>query len=961
MIDKPLGHYQVLEKIGAGGMGEVYRGRDTRLNRDVAIKVLPESLAADPERLARFDREAEALAALNHPNIAIVHTVVDRAIIMELVGGEDLSERIARGPLPVSDALPIARQVAEALAAAHDAGIIHRDLKPANIKVTDAGLVKVLDFGLAKAIAPPGADASSLAGADVADSPTQSAGAFGPGHGPGTQLGAILGTAAYMSPEQIRGKGVDKRADVWAFGCVLFEMLTGKRAFAGDDIADTLALVLTKEPAWDLLPSATPPRITELLHRCLTRNPHLRLRDIGDARFEIDDAIARKPVLSHQSQPIPAPVADVEMRPAASKTPIAGPKTGPAYKLETEPAYQVPKPAAVSEEPTVEAPAAARSMGRPIFLVIAALLAGIAIGGAIVWRLPRAAAQTTSPTGVVQATVPVAPADEFNAGRAYAGIGGARTGLAWSPDGRMLAFIGRQGSGPSKVYVRDLSADAARPLDGTDGAEHLTFSPDGREIAFASNGAIRRTPVAGGPITKICDARWVNGMSWGATRFVYADEGPLMQVSLDGGKVEPLTQPSGPERHSTPQLLPGDTAVMFTQHEKRWTSGDERVMVQKLPGGTPVVLIPDGADARLLSTGQIAFLRQGTLFVADFDATALKIGSTRAITKDVAQVVMSGISQDLTLAGQFAVSATGTLAYVASPLVTRPDAEIVGLDRTGKISTLSNEPGTYQLGSSVSTDGRVALSMTTDRERRPYAFDLARGTLTPLVPPGKAEFVGRVWSSTNKVAFLAYEGASEQLVIVNADRPSEIERVPGGDEFWPSAWSADGTRLLGSKKRDIWIYSATATPKFQPVLETPAVESHASWSPDGRWLAYVSDTSGRPEVYVRPYPGPGRDTQVSTGGGSAASWSRDGKELFFVVNADPDVMMAVNMTRPDQPGKPVRLFAMTADVRMICNPVNCYAVGTGARQFVTTRNVPVAPRPVKQINLVVNWVELTRR
>ena len=946
MIDKPIGHYQIVARIGAGGMGEVYRARDTRLNRDVAIKVLPEALAAEPDRLARFDREAESLAALNHPNIAIVHTVVDRAIIMEFVEGEDLSARIARGPLPWDEALPIAGQVADALAAAHEAGIIHRDLKPANIKVTAAGVVKVLDFGLAKAVEAN----ASTATADSTD--------------PDTELAMVPGTAAYMSPEQARGKVVDKRADVWAFGCVLFEMLTGTRAFGGDDVADTLAFVLTKDPAWDQLPAGTPGRVRELLRRCLIKNPHLRIRDIAHARLEINDAIAGTPMpvpdvpaavpaLAHAPLHPPTPAPARALTPAPTPAPVPAPVLGTTLGLSSP---TVPESVLDVIEPVP-------TKSRPILLTASALIGGVLIGGAAVWQFARPSVAPVA-AAVVHAALPVSPADELNSGRAYAGIGGARTAIAWSPDGKTLAFIGRQGTGPARIHLRDLGAEPARPLDGTDGAESLVFSPDGREIAFAAGGAIRRMPVAGGPVTKIHDVRWVNGMSWSASRFVFGDASALMQVALDTGKAEPLTQPGAQERHASPFLLPGDRAIMFTQHVKRWTSGDERVMIQRLPGGKATLLQADAADARLLPNGQIAFVRQGTLFVADFDADALAIrGSPRAVTKDVAQVVMSGISQDLTLMGQFAVSAEGALAYVASPLVTRPDAELVAVTRTGKATPLGGQPDTYQAGGSLSSDGgRVAVSLTTNQERRPYAFDLARGTLTPLSPPGKGEFVGRAWSKSNAVAFLVFEAGTTQLVVISAVNPSEVVRVPDSDDFWPSAWSPDGTRLLGLRGGDIWVYSPGATPQLQALQTTPALETHPSWSPDGKWLAYASNATGRPEVYVRPYPGPGRDIPISTTGGTAVSWSRDGRELFFTATgADPEVMMVVNMANPAKPGKPTRLFTAGGDLRFSCNPVNCYAVGTGARQFVTTREVTQPARPVRQISLILNWLQTAPR
>jgi serine/threonine-protein kinase len=942
VIDKPIGHYQVLARIGAGAVGEVYRGRDTRLNRDVAIKVLREDLAASPASLERFDREAETLAALNHPNIAIVHTVVDRAVIMELVDGEDLSARLDRGPMTLDEALPIARQVAEALGAAHDAGIVHLDLKPANIKLTHSGVVKVLDFGLANAVR---------------------------GSGPPTD-GRPLGTAAYLAPEQARGKHIDKRADVWAFGCVLFEMLTGKQAFAGDDVEATLALVMTGDARWEELQASTPARVRELLRRCLTRNPHLRLRDIWSARLEIDDVIAGV------DAPLPA-----APPPAASASTKPAPVPAPAPAPTPEPAAVAPlhfdEPAVVpAKEPELVLGLPERQSSFPVVLTVVSVMAGVLIGGAIVWQFARpatyAATEPPAATGasVVQAALLLTPATELNSGRAYPGIGGARTALAWSPDGKTLAFVGRQGSGASKIYIRDVSGDTARALDGTDGAENPAFSPDGQEIAFASAGAIRRTPVAGGAVTKICDARVVNGITWGKTRFVFGSESVLMQVALDSGRVEPLTRATDESvRHASPVLLPGDEAVLFTEHEKRWTSGDERVMAQRFQGGAPALVVPDAADARLLPAGQLAFLRQGTLFVADFDATALKLtgAAPRAAVKDVAQVVMSGVGDDLTLAGQFAVSPTGVLAYVTIPLVSRPDSEMVSVDRSGRVTPLGGGPNTYQAGPSLSPDGsRVAVSITTNQERRPYAFDITRGTLTPLAPSGKAEFTARVWSpANNTVAFIAFEKGPSQFVLLNADNQS-AQHVPGPEDFWPSAWSADGKRLAGTaRNRAIWIYEPGATTpmrEFAPVSGADTRETHPSFSRDGKWLAYGSNVSGRPEVYVRPYPGPGTPIRVSANGGTAPAWSRDGRELYYVAteagkNGDR-VMMAVNMASPAKPGSPTRLFPFFNSVlRLACNPSNCYAVGSGNRLFITAREVAQPVRPVERLNLILNWLD----
>jgi tRNA A-37 threonylcarbamoyl transferase component Bud32 len=459
-----LGPYEILALLGAGGMGEVYRARDTKLHRDVAIKVLPEDVATDPDRLARFEREAQALAALNHPNIASVYAVEDRAIVMELVAGEDLSARIQRAPIPLAEALPLARQIADALAAAHEAGIIHRDLKPANIKVKDDGTAKVLDFGLAKALAPEDASATP----DAMNSPTISAHA--------TRRGVILGTAAYMAPEQARGKAVDKRADIWAFGVVLYEMLAGKRLFAADEVSDTLAHVLTKEPDWTALPTATPPRIRELLRHCLTKDVRQRLHDIADARLEIDDAIGR------------------------------------------------------ATEPQAAGPLSVRQLRRERLAWTAAvtvLAAALAIAGGLAYH--GRGAHPASPA-VARFFIGVAPAEELGTSSTNEGRP-AQTAMALSPDGRTLVFSAIRGE-QRQLFRRDLAQLEAVPMAGTEGADSPFFSPDGNWVGFRAGGALRKVAVNGGPATMICETAAIYGASWGPNdTIVYAgDRGGLWLV-----------------------------------------------------------------------------------------------------------------------------------------------------------------------------------------------------------------------------------------------------------------------------------------------------------------------------------------------------------------------------------------------------------------------------------------------
>jgi len=471
-----LGPFEIAALIGVGGMGEVYRATDTSLKRQVAIKVLPQSVSGVPDRLARFQREAEALASLNHQNIAQIYGLEksDGAIslVMELVDGPTLADRIAQGAVAVDEALLIAKQIAEALEAAHERGIIHRDLKPANIKLRPDGTVKVLDFGLAKAMEPA---ATSTVGslAQTITTPAM------------TQAGVILGTAAYMSPEQARGKPVDQRADIWAFGCVLFEMLAGRRAFGGDEVPDVLANVLARDPEWRALPAATPLAVRRLIARCLTKDPRERLHHIADVRLDLQEAHA----------------------PAA-----ADDATGTIAR---------------SPKPT--------SWVMPAAIVgIGALAIGLVVG-AMVWRHPPAAASA------LRLTLDVAPADEITTGSILDMLpAGGRPALAWSPNGQTLAFIGAH-LGAQQVYLRDLASGEAKPLDGTQGAQVFAYSPDGEWIAFWTGSELRKVRVSGGPSARICAAIQVTGLTWGSTRLVFTTRYQMLEVSPDGGTPRALT------------------------------------------------------------------------------------------------------------------------------------------------------------------------------------------------------------------------------------------------------------------------------------------------------------------------------------------------------------------------------------------------------------------------------------
>jgi len=450
----------------------------------------------------------------------------------------------------------------------------------------------------------------------------------------------------------------------------------------------------------------------------------------------------------------------------------------------------------------------------------------------------------------------------------------------------------------------------------------------------------------------------------------------LFEVSSEGGAARALGDATG--RVASPHLLPGDTAVLYTAYQKNWTSGDERVMALPLtPGGTPKVLVPEAADARYLPTGHLAFLRQGTLVVAPFDVKTLTLaGDEVPVLKNVAQTVATWNAMDLTLAGQWAVSAAGTLAYVANPTPSFPGSELVAVDRAGHVTPLGAPVNTYREHIEPSPDGsRVVMSIQTEKEVGLSVYDVARGALTPLLAaPDNSETIQPIWSKRGRIAAMVIKGGTTELVLFDAHSPSNLEVVANSAYFSPGSWSPDGQSLIGVLAGDIWVYSGTAQEQqLAPLTQTPANEAFPALSPDGRWLAYTSNASGREEVYVQPYPGPGKAIQVSSAGGRSPAWNPQGGELFYAElpqaggpdwrlkqAAGPDwQMMSVDMTVPGSPGKPKALFAyQPASLPLAsCSPINCYSVAPNGRQFYTQRMLPRAPAPVTHIRLVRNWLE----
>jgi eukaryotic-like serine/threonine-protein kinase len=876
-----LGSYEITGAIGAGGMGEVYQAHDTKLGRDVAIKVLPEAFAHDPERLSRFQREAKMLASLNHPNIATIHGLEHsngtQYLVMELVPGETLRERSAReGPLPVEEALGICRQIAEALEAAHEKSIIHRDLKPANVKVTPEGKVKVLDFGLAKAFAD---DPTS---SNLSESPTLSVAA--------TMRGVILGTAAYMSPEQARGKTVDKRTDIWAFGCVLYELLTGKQAFEGETVTEILASVLKGEPDWQILPPATPAQIRGLLRRCLQKDKTLRLQAAGDARIEIQEAL-----------------------------------TAPAAE---------PKVAAVTQPVARWWRAAVWALAAVGFLTL---------GGAAAWYLKPSSRPLAQSSAHVIVALP--SGDRLTP---------VNIPVTISSDGDQLTYVAIR-SGVPQLYRRALDDLDAKPIPGTDGALNPFFSPDGQWIGFFAQGMMKKVSINGGAPITLCDAASNGGASWStddAIVFAPTRDSGLWQISAGGGKPQVLTTPDaakGEYSHRYPQILPGGKAVVFTAlNGFGWD--ESRIELLRLDTKERRVLVRGGHTGRFVASGHLIYYRAGSLLAVPFDLARLDVKSVAPVT------IAGGVRQSSgTVGGDYSISSAGILVYVpASPR--QFESQLVWIDRDGKVQPIPAPPRAYS-NPALSRDGKqIAVNVTSDTEQL-WTYDLSHGTLTQLTSE-QGSSRDAVWTSDSKrVAYRSNKAGRWNLYWRPSDRSGPEERLTSSDALHiPDSFSPDGQLLAFTEDNvstgfDIWVlrlHDRTA----QPFLRTPFNEGAAQLSPDGRWLAYDSDESGGSEVYVQSYPAPGGKWLVSSGGGDAARWNPNGRELFY---RNGGKMMAVDVTTSPR-------FAV-ATPRLLFEGqdfTNAWDVSPDGQRFLMVKPVE-QQQAATQINVVLNWFEELKR
>ncbi|MGE5814003.1 MAG: protein kinase domain-containing protein [Acidobacteriota bacterium] len=806
-----IGPYEIIDVLGAGGMGEVYRARDTKLNRDVAIKVLPALFAADPDRLSRFEREAQTLAALNHPHIAQIHGVIEHpaALVMECVEGEDLAQRIAHGRIPVDEALQIARQIADALEVAHERGIVHRDLKPANIKVSPEGDVKVLDFGLAKATEPQTpAGAAALENSPTFTSPVLM-----------TQAGVILGTAAYMSPEQARGKSVDRRADIWAFGCVLYEMLSGGAPFEGDSITDVLSAIISREPDWTRLPPA-PTSVQRLLRRCLEKDPRRRLRDIGEARVTLE-------------QP-------TEQAHAGSNPP----RLAPAW-LTT-------------------------ALGALVALLTLAVVALLirTMSGDRDGAHPALTRYDVQLPGNAAVNIVFRPA------------------VSVSADGSTFAFVGAA-EGINRIYLRSRGEVAPHVVAGTEGGTSPALSPDGRWVAFFADGTVRKAGRDGGVVT-LGPARDVRGATWSdsSTLVLTLDSASaLVRMSAMGGDARTITNLATGERtHRWPDALPGGKAVLFTVGtlDKPDVYDQANIDAVMLATGERRVIVNGAAMARYCGNGHLVYSKGTSLYAVPFDADQVQV--TGAPVE-----VIQGVERDpSTGAAHFDCGDEGTLAFVPGSAA-GDQHQLTWMDRDGRGQPANLPPGPYQ-EVRVSPDGtRVALLSGTSGNGDVWIYEVADGTFTRLTFNGTS--AAPIWSADGRtVYYTAFDPSGKRSTIArkpaDGSREAETLRSVEGRAYLASVDEAQTTAILdaivaASDRGDILRVPLAASATPQPLVATRFNEYASNVSPNWQWLAYESDETGRPEVYVRDLRGSGARWQVTSAGGEEPHWSGDGRELYY--------------------------------------------------------------------------------
>jgi Tol biopolymer transport system component len=874
-----LGPYEIVDPLGSGGMGEVYRARDTRLGRDVAVKVLPQHLSSNPDIRARFEREAKSVSALNHPHICTLHDVGKEGdidyLVMELVDGETLAERLAKGPLPLEQALAIGRQVADALDRAHRAGIVHRDLKPGNVMLTRSG-AKLMDFGLARAtglLGPGGTSGVTVAA--LTTSPTVAS--------PLTVEGTIVGTYQYMSPEQLEGKEADTRSDIWALGCVLFEMVTGKRAFDGRSQALLISSIMTATPP-PLAQAAplAPPALDRIISACLHKDPEQRIQTAHDVGLQLQW------------------VAE------------GGSQAG------------------------VPAPVAARRKTRE----------------RLAWGLAALGVLATAALGILALTRRDAPPRVV---RFHVTPPGGTLSMSWprlSPDGTMLAFVAADSNGVRQVWVRRLDALEAQPLAAVAGGARPFWSPDSKNLGFFTEGKLRRVAIAGGPAVTIADIQTGFDGTWGAKDVILYDFGAtdsLHAVSASGGLPRPATtfdRAAKETQHAWPYFLPDGEHFLFLARQTN--TGPATIRLGKLGSLESVAIGATDGRVEYAPPGYLVYPSGGTLLAQPFD---VKAGKTTGDPVPVGEdIVMSGAS------GDFSLSNTGVMAYLTGS--SSQDAEIVWYDRRGRRLGPAAPPGGYTDVALSPDDNRIALTVISGQPIQSDIFirDLERGTTSRLTFD-PADEIWPVWSPDgHRVAFTtARFGEFRSMVKAASGVGTEdsLQKVPGNEG--PTDWSRDGrtlvTAAIGPQNWDVLAQPLDRSAPHRTVIQTPFAERDGALSPNGRWLAYSSNESGRREVYVVPFPGPGGKWQVSPNGGDFPAWSADGTELFYRTVDQILTVVSVSGTENLVLGTPEPLFR-----------ANTLPYGRGGRRWDVTADgqrflicMPVGAATLSRLTVVTEW------
>jgi len=904
------GRYRIIEELGRGGMGRVYRAEDASLSRPVAIKILPLEFAGDSERLARFKREGKILASLNHSNIATIHGLEEDSgrqfLVMELVEGQTLADRIMKGPLPLEESLAFSRQIAEGLKAAHEKGVIHRDLKPANIKITPEGKVKILDFGLAKGFVSESASIESSPTMSITDRMTAP--------------GIILGTASYMSPEQAKGRRVDRRTDIWALGCILYECLTGNRAFPGETITETVAAVLKGEPDWTLLPENTPFVVRTLLEWCLRKDPDLRLHDAADALIAMQETKGWSP------------------------------------EKKTMPGRKRLQPALLA--------------GACGLTLIIGILIGPPVGKLF---HPEAFSSASSP---VRTSVTIKPGWRLGSNKdriTTESIRPNRTEMALSNDGRFLVFSATENhpesGGKSSLFLRRLDKLEAEPVGGTEGGSSPFFSPDGQWLGYWAEGKLMKVPVQGGIPTVLCDVRLPFGFSWGTDdRIVFSPDRHtgLFGISADGGEVETLTVPDrsrGEIAHYLPHCLPGGKGILFTVKRHYWDL-QPGVAVWESVTRKWRILLENAADARYVPTGHLAFLRQGTLIIAPFSPDKLEItGPPVPVAANIAQALNSTESFEETAAGQLSLSSTGSLIYASGGIVPDKDNSIVWADAEGRVEpAVPFKAGFWSVR--LSPDGRRIAYTTLGTKNHVWIHDLLRGTDTKLTTEGVSEWA--VWTPDGKRLIFDWlrEGVPN-IYWESVDGSSPMERLSNSEYMqWPSSVTPDGETLAiveehGETGRDI-CFLHIRDRRVTPFLQSRFDEIDPQFSPDGKWIAYVTAESGSYEIYVQPFPEKGGRWQVSHKGGLNPLWSPDGRRLYYCSWPGVDEIWVVDVQTGSgfSAGKP-RLYMKREGYNS--GLVRTWDISPDGRRFLAVKKDERKLRPITEMILVQNWFDEVKR